>query len=57
MNIPASFVLPGFNMVLTFVEIQRKHFKIGIEINEAREDTWCHKKGDKFEYPADMVKL
>jgi uncharacterized repeat protein (TIGR04076 family) len=36
---------------------ERKRFKIDIEIYEAREDTWCHKKGDKFEYPAEMSKL
>ena len=36
---------------------ERKRFKIDIEIYEAREDSWCHKKGDKFEYPADMEKL
>lgn len=35
----------------------RKRFKIDIEIYEAREDSWCHKKGEKFEYPADMDKL
>lgn len=34
-----------------------KQFKIDIEIYEARQDTWCHKKGDKFEYPNDMSKL
>ena len=36
---------------------ERKNFKIDIEIYEAREDTWCHKKGDKFEYPADIGKI
>ena len=36
---------------------QRKRFKLEIEIYEAREDTWCHKKGDKFSYPEDMGKL
>jgi uncharacterized repeat protein (TIGR04076 family) len=36
---------------------ERKRFKIDIEIYEAREDTWCHKKGDKFEYPADIGKI
>ena len=36
---------------------QRKRFKLEIEIFEAREDTWCHKKGDKFNYPEDMGKL
>jgi uncharacterized repeat protein (TIGR04076 family) len=34
-----------------------KKFKIDIEIYEARQDTWCHKKGDKFEYPKDMAKI
>jgi uncharacterized repeat protein (TIGR04076 family) len=37
--------------------LKRKQFKIDIEIYEARKDTWCHKKGDKFEYPADMGKI
>ncbi len=32
-------------------------YKIDIEIFEARQDTWCHKKGDKFEYPKDMAKI
>ena len=36
---------------------KRKKFRIDIEIFEAREDTWCHKKGDKFEYPADIGKI
>jgi uncharacterized repeat protein (TIGR04076 family) len=36
---------------------KRKMFKIDIEIYEARQDTWCHKKGDKFEYPKDMGQL
>jgi len=36
---------------------KRKRFKIDLEIYEAREDTWCHKKGDKFKYPADIGKL
>ena len=36
---------------------QRKRFKMEVEIFEAREDTWCHKKGDKFIYPDDMGKL
>ena len=27
---------------------ERKSFKIDIEIYEAREDSWCHKKVDKF---------
>jgi len=36
---------------------QRKRYKIDIEIYEARPDTWCHKKGDKFSYPADLGKI
>jgi uncharacterized repeat protein (TIGR04076 family) len=36
---------------------QRKKYKIDIEIFEARPDTWCHKKGDKFNYPADLGKI
>lgn len=35
---------------------QRK-YKIEIEIFEAREDSWCHKKGDKFKYPEDIGKI
>jgi uncharacterized repeat protein (TIGR04076 family) len=35
----------------------RKRYRIDIEIFEAREDTWCHKKGDTFAYPADWGKL
>jgi uncharacterized repeat protein (TIGR04076 family) len=34
-----------------------KRYKIEIEIFEARPDTWCHKKGDTFAYPADWGKL
>ena len=36
---------------------KRPRYKIDIEIYEAREDTWCHKKGDKFEYPKDWGKI
>lgn len=36
---------------------KRKKFRIEIEIYEARKDTWCHKKGDKFTYPEDMGKI
>ncbi len=35
----------------------RKRYKIEIDIFEARPDTWCHKKGDKFIYPADLGKI
>lgn len=34
-----------------------KRYKIAIEIFEARPDSWCHKKGDTFAYPADWGKL
>jgi uncharacterized repeat protein (TIGR04076 family) len=36
---------------------KRKGYKFEIEIYEARQDTWCHKKGDKFQYPQDMGKI
>lgn len=36
---------------------KRRKYKISLEIYEAREDTWCHKKGEKFEYPGDMHKI
>lgn len=32
-------------------------YKIDIEIYEAREDSWCHKKGEKFAYPQDIGKI
>ncbi|MCJ7563721.1 MAG: hypothetical protein MUP52_03920 [Candidatus Aminicenantes bacterium] len=32
-------------------------YKLEIEIYEARPDSWCHKKGDKFSYPQDIGKL
>lgn len=36
---------------------KRKKYKLEIEIYEARPDTWCHKKGDKFAYPEDLGKI
>jgi uncharacterized repeat protein (TIGR04076 family) len=33
------------------------NYKIEVEIFEARENSWCHKKGDKFEWPRDMGKI
>jgi uncharacterized repeat protein (TIGR04076 family) len=36
---------------------KRRRYKIDIEIFEARPDSWCHKKGDTFAYPADWGKL
>src|SRR4030042_6499222 len=38
-------------------QAQRKKYRIDIEIYEAREDTWCHKKGDQFAYPQDIGKI
>ncbi len=35
----------------------RKKYAIVIEIFEARPDSWCHKKGDRFQYPADWGNL
>ena len=36
---------------------KRPQYKFEIEIYEARPDTWCHKKGDKFAYPQDIGKI
>jgi uncharacterized repeat protein (TIGR04076 family) len=36
---------------------KRRRYKIEVEIYEARKDTWCHKKGDKFQIPEDMGKI
>jgi uncharacterized repeat protein (TIGR04076 family) len=38
-------------------EPKRRRYKIDIEIFEARPDSWCHKKGETFAYPADWGKL
>jgi uncharacterized repeat protein (TIGR04076 family) len=39
-------------------QVQRgPRYKLEIEIFEARPDSWCHKKGDKFAYPQDIGKL
>jgi uncharacterized repeat protein (TIGR04076 family) len=32
-------------------------YTLEIEIYEARPDSWCHKKGDKFAYPQDIGKI
>ena len=53
----APLLVQSANAQGSFPVQERKRFKIDIEIYEAREDSWCHKKGDKFEYPADMEKL
>jgi len=34
-----------------------KGWKVELEIYEAREDSWCHKKGDRLAYPADWGKV
>lgn len=34
-----------------------RRYQIELEIFEARPDTWCHKKGDKFLYPRDWGKI
>lgn len=37
--------------------VKPPQYKLDIEVFEARQDSWCHKKGDKFEYPKDMAKI
>ena len=46
-----------FNKESVGGQSKKREYKIDIEIYEARDDTWCHKKGDKFEYPKDMGKI
>lgn len=55
----AGFVTAPFMLGLNQEEEppRRRKYKIEIEIYEAREDSWCHKKGDKFEYPKDWGKV
>lgn len=36
---------------------KRRRYKIEIEIYEAKEDSQCHKKGEKFDYPKDWGKV
>jgi len=36
---------------------RRTRYRIDLEIFEARPDSWCHKKGDKFLYPQDWGKI
>jgi uncharacterized repeat protein (TIGR04076 family) len=36
---------------------QRRRYEFEIEIVEAREDTWCHAKGDKFKYPGEYGQI
>ncbi len=36
---------------------KQRRYEFEIEIYEARKDTWCHKKGEKFKYPQDMDKI
>ena len=38
-------------------QVQPKQYRIEVEIFEARKDSWCHKKGDKFKYPEDMGRV
>jgi len=38
-------------------EQSRPRYAFEIEIYEAREDTWCHHKGDKFKYPDEWGKV
>ena len=36
---------------------KQRRYKIEIDIYEARKDSWCHKKGEKFKYPEDIGKI
>jgi len=38
-------------------QAKRRRYRIEIEIFEALPNSWCHKKGDKFAYPADWGKI
>lgn len=60
----ASYCAAGFAAVPTdgssSADIERQdrlRYEYEIEIFEAREDTWCHKQGDKFRYPDDYGKI
>ncbi|MFB0565880.1 MAG: hypothetical protein ACETWK_09405 [Candidatus Aminicenantaceae bacterium] len=54
----ACFVAAGSSLAFGNMDgQQKKKYKIEIEIFEAREDSWCHKKGEKFRYPEDYMKL
>jgi uncharacterized repeat protein (TIGR04076 family) len=54
-GLAAGSVLTG---VVVNAQAQKpRAYKIEIEIYEARKDTWCHKKGDKFKYPQDIGKI
>ena len=46
-----------FSDVIKAQQQNRPRYEIEIEIYEARDDTWCHKKGDKFKYPEDIGKI
>jgi uncharacterized repeat protein (TIGR04076 family) len=55
---PAANGLQGQQTSVQPAPAQRPpRYKIEVEIFEARTDTWCHKKGDKFEYPKDMARI
>ncbi len=36
---------------------RRNHYRIDLQVFEARPDSWCHKKGDTFRYPEDWGKV
>ena len=54
-NLAAASVLTG--AVANAQSQKQRRYKIEIEIYEAREDSWCHKKGEKFKYPEDIGKI
>jgi len=55
-DIPASPAAPA-TAGQTLASPARKRYRIELEIYEARPDSWCHKKGDKFLYPQDWGRI
>ena len=47
----------AFNVTNAGGQAKSRKYKIDIEIYEAKKDSKCHKKGDKFEYPKDIGKI
>ncbi len=54
----AGMVLPAAAISKDIDEQQqRRRYEWEIEIYEARDDTWCHKKGEKYKYPDEYGKI
>ena len=54
-----GYVLGGASLIEAEAQTAqpKRLYKIEIDIFEARKDTWCHKQGDKFEYPKDTGRI